>query len=83
MIDHGYAADEKDAAAKGVAAGVEMEMGDDIYFDNIKALLAEKKITREQIDDAVRNILRVKYRWYFENHMPMGGREEDSGPVLP
>ncbi len=82
MIDHGYATDEKDAAAKGVAAGVEMEMGDDIYFDNIKALLAEKKITREQIDDAVRNILRVKYRLgLFEN--PYANTEAEKKTLDP
>lgn len=61
MINHGYAADDKDAAAKGINAGVEMEMATTTYFDNIKALLEEKKITIGQIDEAVRNILRVKY----------------------
>lgn len=61
MINHGYAADDRDAAAKGIIAGVEMEMATTTYFENIKALLEEKKITGEQIDDAVRNILRVKY----------------------
>jgi len=62
MINHGYAEDEKDAAAKAIKAGVEMEMATTTYFDNIKALLDEKKITMEQIDDAVGNILKVKYR---------------------
>ncbi|MFZ2286461.1 MAG: beta-glucosidase BglX [Bacteroidales bacterium] len=68
LINHGYAADNKDAAAKGINAGVEMEMATTTYFDNIKALLDEKKITMEQIDEAVRNILKVKYRLgLFEN----------------
>ncbi len=62
LINHGYAADEKDAAMKGIRAGVEMEMATTTYFDNIKSLLDEKKITMEHIDDAVRNILVVKYK---------------------
>jgi beta-glucosidase len=68
LVNHGYAIDEKDAAAKAINAGVDMEMATTSYFDNFKALLDEKKITLEQIDDAVRNILRVKYKLgLFEN----------------
>jgi beta-glucosidase len=68
LVNHGYATDEKDAAAKAINAGVEMEMATTSYFDNIKALLNEKKITQEQVDDAVRDILRVKYKLgLFEN----------------
>jgi len=68
MVNHGYAADEKDAAAKAINAGVDMEMASTSYFDNIKILLAEKNITQKQIDNAVRNILRVKFRLgLFEN----------------
>jgi beta-glucosidase len=62
LVAHGYAADEKDAAAKAINAGVDMEMATTAYYDNIKTLLEEKKISQEQIDNAVRNILRVKYR---------------------
>jgi beta-glucosidase len=62
LINHGYAVDDKDAAAKAINAGVEMEMASTTYFENIKSLLAEKKITQKQIDDAVRNILSVKFR---------------------
>jgi beta-glucosidase len=62
MINHGFAEDEKDAAAKAINAGVEMEMATTSYFDNIKSLLEEKKITMKEVDDAVRDILKVKYR---------------------
>ncbi|MDX9729415.1 MAG: beta-glucosidase BglX [Bacteroidales bacterium] len=68
LVDHGFAYDEEDAAAKGINAGVDMEMATLTYFENIKSLLDEKKITMEQIDNAVRNILRVKYKMgLFEN----------------
>lgn len=68
LVDQGYAYDEKDAAAKGIIAGVDMEMATTTYFENIKSLLDEKKITMEQIDNAVRNVLRVKYKMgLFEN----------------
>lgn len=62
LIAHGYAIDDKDAAAKAINAGVDMEMASTSYFDNIKYLLEEKKISQANIDEAVLNILRVKYR---------------------
>jgi beta-glucosidase len=62
MVAHGYAVDEMDAAEKAINAGVEMEMATTSYFDNIKKLLEEKKITQAQIDKAVLDILSVKYR---------------------
>lgn len=68
LINHGYALDEMDAAAKAINAGVEMEMATSSYHTYIKALLEERRITLQQIDDAVRNILKVKYQLgLFEN----------------
>jgi len=62
MVVHGYATDAKDAASKAINAGVDIEMATTTYFDNIKSLLEEKKITQEEIDNSVRNILRVKFK---------------------
>jgi len=62
LISHGFATDEKDAAAIAINAGVDMEMVTSCYYDNIKQLLDENKISQAQIDEAVRNILRVKFR---------------------
>jgi len=62
MVIHGFATDAKDAASKAINAGVDMEMTTTTYFDNIKSLLEEKKITQDEIDNSVRNILRVKFR---------------------
>jgi len=62
MINHGYCRDEKDAAAKAVKAGVDMEMATNTYSANIKQLLEEGTITESMIDNAVRDILRLKFR---------------------
>ncbi len=61
LVAHGYASDKKDAAQKGVAAGVDMDMVSNVYGDNIAALIKEKKLSMALIDDAVRRILKVKY----------------------
>ncbi|WP_439183847.1 glycoside hydrolase family 3 N-terminal domain-containing protein [Carboxylicivirga taeanensis] len=61
MINHGFAADEKEAAKRAINAGVNMEMASTTYEDNIAALISEGLISEAIIDQAVREILRVKY----------------------
>jgi beta-glucosidase len=68
LVNHGFAFDEKDAARKGITAGIDMEMATATYYENIKNLLDKKKITIGDIDNAVRNILVVKYKMgLFDN----------------
>lgn len=62
MVNHGFCADGKDAAEKSVNAGVDMEMVSETFINNLKQSLAEKKVSMETIDNAVRNILRLKFR---------------------
>src|SRR5207245_6231266 len=62
MIRHGYAADARDAALKAVRAGVDMEMVSTSYFDHLKSLLQAGQIEMKNIDNSVRNILRLKFR---------------------
>ena len=63
MVDHGFSSDNKEASQKAINAGVDMEMVSGTYVEYIESLLKEKKITIETINDAVRNILRVKYNF--------------------
>jgi len=62
MIPHGFAADEKDAARKAVNAGLDMEMMSTSYENYLKELIAEGDLTVDQLDDVVRNILRIKFK---------------------
>lgn len=62
MIPHGYASDAADAAFKGIRGGVDMEMATTSYYDHGKALVERGKLDIRTIDEAVRNILRVKFR---------------------
>ncbi|MCW5980408.1 MAG: glycoside hydrolase family 3 C-terminal domain-containing protein [Bryobacteraceae bacterium] len=62
MVKHGYAADPADAAAKAVRAGVDMEMVSATYFDELKRLVEQGRVPLPVIDDAVRNVLRLKFR---------------------
>ena len=62
MIAHGYAADGKDAARLSLNAGVDMEMVSRLFNQHGAALLQERKLTQATIDEAVRRILRIKFR---------------------
>lgn len=77
MVDHGFSSDNKEASQKAINAGVDMEMVSGTYVEYIESLLKEKKITIETINDAVRNILRVKYNLgLFKNPYVKGNTNE-------
>lgn len=68
MIAHGFCKDRKEAAEKAVNAGVDMEMVSASFLENLKTLVEENKVSEKVIDEAVRNILRLKFRLgLFEN----------------
>lgn len=62
MISHGFAANSREAAMKAVNAGVDMEMVSYTFVKELPQLVKEGKVKESTIDDAVRNILRIKYR---------------------
>lgn len=62
MIPHGFAASEKHAAELAAKAGMDMEMTSQSYEHHIKTLIDEGKLTETELDDLVRNILRVKWK---------------------
>ena len=62
LINHGIAADGKDAAQQALTAGVDMEMVSRLFNQHGSALVKEGKVNQPTIDEAVRRILRVKFR---------------------
>jgi len=59
---HGVAADGPDAAALALNAGTDSEMVSTNIRDFGRELLGQRRISMQRIDDAVRRILRVKFR---------------------
>src|SRR3954462_3290941 len=59
---HGVAADGPEAAALALNAGTDSEMVSTNFRDFGRELLAQHRISMARIDDAVRRILRVKFR---------------------
>ncbi len=68
LIAQGVAKDRKEAGLKAFMAGVEMDMVDGIYQQNLQQLITENKVPMAKIDDAVRRVLRVKFRLGLFDH---------------
>src|SRR5947207_3631465 len=62
LIQHGAAADEREAARLALNAGGDMEMVSRLYNENGSELLRAGQLSRATIDEAVRRILRIKFR---------------------
>jgi beta-glucosidase len=62
LLNHRLAASEAEAAAFALNAGTDMEMVSRFYSRNGAALVSAGKLTQATIDEAVRRILRIKFR---------------------
>ncbi|WP_343329424.1 beta-glucosidase BglX [Polaribacter staleyi] len=62
MVYHGFARDDKHAAELAAKAGLDMEMSSEAYEHHLKELIKENKVSIEELNEFVRNILRVKFR---------------------
>ena len=68
LIPHGLAANGRDAAREAMTAGIDMEMVSTNYVTYGAQLLAAGRITMHQVEDAVRRILRIKFRLGLFDH---------------
>jgi len=62
LINHGAAADDADAARLALSAGVDMEMVSRLFNQKGPELLKQGRLSQVTIDEAVRRILRIKFR---------------------
>ena len=68
LVIQGMAEDEKESTLLAFNAGIEMDMADRMYIKYLPQLIEEGKISMKQVDEAVRRVLRVKFRLgLFEN----------------
>jgi beta-glucosidase len=68
LIRHGYAENEAEAARLGLTAGVDMEMVSDTYREHLSKLISEGKVSLAALDEAVRRVLRLKFRCGLFEH---------------
>jgi beta-glucosidase len=62
LMNHGVAADSAQAGELALHAGVDMDMVSEIYSRALPRSAAAKRINMAELDEAVRRVLRFKYR---------------------
>ncbi len=68
VVLHGAAKNYEEAAQKAITAGLDMDMEGESYPKFLAKLVQEKKVSEATLNQAVRNILRVKFKLgLFEN----------------
>ncbi|MEJ7578766.1 MAG: glycoside hydrolase family 3 N-terminal domain-containing protein [Pyrinomonadaceae bacterium] len=68
LMNHGFAEGEAAAARAALNAGVDIEMVSRLYNKHGAQLVRENKLSMSTLDEAVRRVLRVKFRLgLFEN----------------
>ncbi len=80
---HGVAADGPDAATQALNAGTDSEMVSTNFRDFGKQLTGDGRVSMARIDDAVRRILRVKFRAGLFEHPYVDPAKADAAQLLP
>ena len=62
LLNHGIAGSLAEAGMKALDAGVDMDMEGRVYSENLAQLVTDGKVTGQQINEAVRRILRIKFK---------------------
>lgn len=62
LMNHGIAADSAQAGRLALEAGVDVDMVSEIYLHALPQLVREGRLPMAVVDEAVRRVLRLKYR---------------------
>lgn len=62
LIDHGFAADAREATKLAFLAGVDMSMQSGFYMQHLPSLVASGEVPMARLDQAVRRVLALKVR---------------------
>ena len=62
LLAHGVAGDDADAARQALLAGIDMEMVSRLFGNHLPRLVEQGLVSRSVLDEAVRRVLRIKFR---------------------
>lgn len=83
MIEHGVAADTTEAGILAIQAGVDMDMQSAAFQEKVKTGLTDGRINITQIDNSVRNILKIKKKLgLFENPFKYSDKAREKATIM-
>lgn len=83
LIPHGIAADDSQAALEALSAGVDMDMADGDYIRYVPELIKSDKLPASVLDEAVRRVLRVKFKAGLFDHPYADPKREKTEILTP
>ncbi len=83
LIAHGFAADRAEAAKLAVYAGVDMDMEGNVYLQQLPDLVKSGQVPEPEVDKAVREILRIKYKAGLFDHPYVDPQREKQDILSP
>ncbi len=83
LLYHGVAGDTLEAAEKSINAGVDMDMQSGFYQTALVSLVEQKRVDVAVIDQAVRNILKVKFQLgLFDDPFRYSSNEREKQEIM-
>lgn len=83
LINHGFAADLKQAGEIAINAGLDMDMESRAYITHLAELVKEGKVSEATINESVRRVLRIKFKLgLFDDPFRYCNKERESKNIL-
>jgi beta-glucosidase len=83
LIAHGVAADDAQATTESLTAGVDMNMVDGAYLHELPRLVKSGKVPESVLDEAVRRVLRIKFKAGLFDHPYADANREKTDILTP
>lgn len=83
LMNHGIANDGATAAKKAFLAGVEMDMVSSLYHDHLAKLVRSGDVPESALDDAVRDVLRIKFALGLFDNPYVDEKKEKAAMLTP
>jgi beta-glucosidase len=83
LIAHGIAGDDAQAATESLTAGVDMNMVDGAYLHELPRLVKSGKVPESVLDEAVRRVLRIKFKAGLFDHPYADANREKTDILTP
>ena len=83
LIAHGTATDDAQAATESLTAGVDMDMVDGAYLKELPGLVKSGKVPASVVDEAVRRVLRIKFKAGLFEHPYTDANREKTDILTP
>lgn len=81
-VNHGIVADKRDAARQALLAGMDMDMTSNSYIEHAAGLIQDKEVDMAVLDEAVANVLRLKFELGLFDHPYKTSEEREAGAFL-